>query len=82
MHLAPSPSLRRLRNVEKAGVIDRYVAILDREAAGCPVYASRDWHPLDTTHFKTAGGPWPVHCVAGSAGAARPALIISASPLR
>lgn len=40
------------------------------EAAGCPVYASRDWHPLDTTHFKTAGGPWPVHCVAGSAGAA------------
>lgn len=38
--------------------------------AGRPVYASRDWHPRDTTHFKDRGGVWPVHCVAESRGAA------------
>ena len=43
-------------------------AVMDR-LAGHPVYASRDWHPPDTTHFKAFGGPWPVHCVAGTRGA-------------
>ena len=37
---------------------------------GMPVYASRDWHPADSRHFVTGGGVWPVHCVAGSHGAA------------
>ena len=36
---------------------------------GLPVFASRDWHPPDTSHFTTHGGPWPVHCVAGTQGA-------------
>jgi nicotinamidase/pyrazinamidase len=36
---------------------------------GLPIFASRDWHPPDTSHFKTHGGPWPVHCVAGTPGA-------------
>lgn len=36
---------------------------------GLPVFASRDWHPPDTTHFQSRGGPWPVHCVAGTPGA-------------
>jgi nicotinamidase/pyrazinamidase len=36
---------------------------------GLPVFASRDWHPPDTTHFQTRGGPWPVHCVARTPGA-------------
>lgn len=36
---------------------------------GAPVYASRDWHPSVTNHFKLHGGLWPVHCVAGTAGA-------------
>lgn len=53
----------------------RVVAALNRYldeagAAGMPVYASRDWHPPETTHFRPFGGPWPVHCVAGSTGAA------------
>ena len=39
VNLSPSPCLRRVRNLEKAGVIDRYVAIIDREAAGYPVTA-------------------------------------------
>lgn len=37
---------------------------------GAPVFASRDWHPRDTAHFRERGGPWPVHCVQGTAGAA------------
>lgn len=39
VNLSPSPCLRRVRNLEQAGVIDRYVAIVDREAAGYPVTA-------------------------------------------
>lgn len=34
-----------------------------------PVFACRDWHPADHRSFTTQGGPWPVHCVAGTAGA-------------
>lgn len=36
---------------------------------GAPIFASRDWHPRDTQHFAIHGGPWPVHCVAGTPGA-------------
>jgi Lrp/AsnC family transcriptional regulator, leucine-responsive regulatory protein len=32
--LSPSPCLRRVRDLENAGVIDRYAAILDQSAAG------------------------------------------------
>ena len=39
VNLSPSPCLRRVRNLEQAGVIDRYAAIVDREAAGYPVTA-------------------------------------------
>ena len=38
-------------------------------ALGRPVYASRDWHPPDSTHFEKNGGTWPVHCVQGTPGA-------------
>jgi nicotinamidase/pyrazinamidase len=38
-------------------------------ALGRPVYASRDWHPPDSRHFKDFGGAWPVHCVQGTQGA-------------
>jgi nicotinamidase/pyrazinamidase len=33
------------------------------------VVATRDWHPPDHGSFAEQGGPWPVHCVAGTAGA-------------
>ncbi len=54
---------------------DRVVAPLNRRLAraaadGMTVFASRDWHPAVTTHFAPYGGPWPVHCVAGTPGAA------------
>ena len=39
------------------------------QAAGSPVFATRDWHPPDHCSFEAQGGPWPPHCVAGTAGA-------------
>ena len=39
-------------------------------AAGCVTVASRDWHPPEHCSFASQGGPWPAHCVAGTAGAA------------
>jgi nicotinamidase/pyrazinamidase len=39
-------------------------------ARGCLTVASRDWHPADHCSFASRGGPWPTHCVAGTAGAA------------
>lgn len=40
-----------------------------REAGGLVVY-TQDWHPERTPHFVTDGGPWPVHCVRETWGAA------------
>ena len=53
---------------------DRIVSVLHTvlQAAhtrGLPIYATRDWHPVDSTHFLAGGGVWPAHCVAGSPGA-------------
>ena len=53
---------------------DRVIPALNRaierfRSEGRPIYATRDWHPHDTTHFQAYGGPWPRHCVAGTAGA-------------
>jgi nicotinamidase/pyrazinamidase len=38
-------------------------------ALALPVFASRDWHPADHCSFRSQGGPWPPHCVAGTPGA-------------
>ena len=53
---------------------DQVVPVLRQLAArfaalGLPVYASRDWHPPESTHFAAHGGAWPVHCVQGTEGA-------------
>jgi nicotinamidase/pyrazinamidase len=53
---------------------DAVVPVINRlaqrlAARGAAVFASRDWHPRDTRHFALHGGPWPVHCVAGTPGA-------------
>ena len=34
------------------------------------VYATRDWHPENHSSYEQYGGPWPVHCVAETHGAA------------
>jgi nicotinamidase/pyrazinamidase len=51
-------------------VVDALNQYIDNAVArGVTVYASRDWHPPVTSHFKSQGGPWPAHCVQGSDGA-------------
>lgn len=42
------------------------------ESRGLPVYATHDWHPERHCSFREQGGPWPPHCVAGTAGAEFP----------
>lgn len=49
-------------------VLNRWMAAA--AASGVPVYASRDWHPLRHPSFVELGGPWPVHCVQDTPGAA------------
>ena len=44
-------------------------AIVHFQSIGRPVFASRDWHPPETIHFKAQGGPWAVHCVRDTFGA-------------
>ena len=39
VHLSPSPCLRRVRNLEKAGVIRGYAARVDARAYGLPITA-------------------------------------------
>ncbi|MCM2358904.1 MAG: bifunctional nicotinamidase/pyrazinamidase [Geobacteraceae bacterium] len=48
-------------------VINRYIELFRKK--GIPVFASRDWHPVVTSHFVQYGGLWPPHCVQGSEGA-------------
>ena len=54
---------------------DSVVAVLNKWIAAAlganvPVYASRDWHPSDHMSFAQQGGPWPVHCIQDTPGAA------------
>jgi nicotinamidase/pyrazinamidase len=53
---------------------DRILPVINAHLAearelGIPIYASRDWHPAVTSHFKAYGGEWPPHCVQDSPGA-------------
>ncbi len=48
-------------------VLNQYMA--RAAAAGLPIYASRDWHPQRTRHFKEFGGAWPPHCIQNTPGA-------------
>ena len=51
-------------------------------AGGLIVY-TQDWHPERTPHFVTDGGPWPVHCVRDTWGAAlHPDLIVDGPVVR
>jgi nicotinamidase/pyrazinamidase len=47
--------------------VNRHLA--DARSREMPVYATRDWHPPRTSHFKEYGGVWPPHCVQGTVGA-------------
>ena len=62
--LSPSPCARRMRNLEAAGVIRAYVAIIDQEKAGLPisVFASvrlERQREEDLERFAEAVNRWP-----------------------
>ncbi|MDQ1418274.1 MAG: nicotinamidase/pyrazinamidase [Acidimicrobiaceae bacterium] len=63
LHVNGGEHLARLINAE----------IATARKAGSFVVYTQDWHPPHTAHFVTDGGVWPVHCVAGTWGAAFPA---------
>ena len=50
---------------------DRVLPVLNTllRQGGVLAVATRDWHPPDHCSFRAQGGPWPVHCVAGTPGA-------------
>lgn len=47
--------------------LNRYLELFSQRSA--PIFASRDWHPEKSEHFREQGGVWPPHCVQGSEGA-------------
>lgn len=47
--------------------LNKYIKIFSQKKL--PIFASRDWHPKKTKHFKKFGGVWPVHCVQNTKGA-------------
>ncbi len=47
--------------------LNRYIKIFLKKK--WPIFATRDWHPVKTKHFKSYGGVWPVHCLANTQGA-------------
>ena len=47
--------------------INKYIKIFSKNKL--PIFATRDWHPKKTKHFKKFGGVWPVHCVKKTKGA-------------
>jgi len=63
----PGGALAVQNGDEVVPVLNRYIArFLD---VGLPIFATRDWHPVKTSHFKAYGGIWPVHCVQHTEGA-------------
>lgn len=43
--------------------------IAEARGAGVKIVFTQDWHPANHSSFARNGGPWPVHCVAGTRGA-------------
>ncbi|MFQ5441831.1 MAG: nicotinamidase, partial [Thermodesulfobacteriota bacterium] len=48
-------------------IVNLYIDIFKEE--DMPIYATRDYHPEKTVHFKEYGGIWPPHCIRETAGA-------------
>jgi nicotinamidase/pyrazinamidase len=63
----PGGSLAVARGDEVVAPLNRLIEQFNR--AGLPIFATRDWHPERTRHFKAYGGIWPAHCVQGTRGA-------------
>jgi nicotinamidase/pyrazinamidase len=76
----PGGSLAVPQGDEVVPVLNRYIQMARRHRL--PVFASRDWHPQRHCSFRSQGGPWPPHCIAGSPGAEfAPGLALPADAL-
>jgi nicotinamidase/pyrazinamidase len=64
----PGGALAVAHGDEVIAPLNRYLG--EWRARGLLVVLTRDWHPPDHCSFRARGGPWPPHCVAGTAGAA------------
>ncbi|MDO4512186.1 MAG: isochorismatase family protein [Bacteroidales bacterium] len=54
-----------------AEAMDRLAAYVQQHSAEYALMVvTSDWHPYDHCSFAPNGGPWPVHCVQNSEGAA------------
>lgn len=63
----PGGSLAVPEGDKVVSVLNRYIERVSTLKG--PIFASRDWHPAVTKHFKAYGGVWPPHCVQGTKGA-------------
>ena len=63
----PGGSLAVRGGDEVVAILNKYIEKFTR--AKLPIFATRDWHPEKTKHFKAFGGLWPPHCVQGTQGA-------------
>lgn len=71
----PAGSLSVRGGAEVVKAANREIA--EATAAGALVVYTQDWHPEVTPHFAVHGGPWPVHCVHDTWGAAlHPDLVV------
>ncbi|HUL12466.1 MAG TPA: nicotinamidase [Methylococcaceae bacterium] len=66
----PGGSLAVPQGNQVVPVANRYLTLF--QTYHLPVFATRDWHPPLHCSFQSQGGPWPPHCVAGTAGAGFP----------
>jgi nicotinamidase/pyrazinamidase len=69
----PGGSLAVKHGDEVIPLLNRYIALF--QAKGLPIFATRDWHPVNHCSFRQQGGIWPPHCIAESHGAAFPAQL-------
>jgi len=66
----PGGALAVARGDEVIAPLNRWIGQFERQQL--PIFATRDWHPRAHCSFKEQGGPWPPHCIAGTAGARFP----------
>lgn len=63
----PGGALAVAQGDQVVPALNRYIEKFTQEKL--PIFATRDWHPERTKHFKAYGGLWPPHCIQGTRGA-------------
>jgi nicotinamidase/pyrazinamidase len=63
----PKGALAVPRGDKVVPVLNKYIKIFSQNKLS--IFASRDWHPKQTKHFKDFGGLWPKHCIQKTKGA-------------